>query len=889
MNPRAWLMRLCALFQKERLEADLNQDIREHLQMATEENIRAGMNPREAAEAARRSFGGVEQMKEEFRDQRGFPAIETLGRETRFALRSLGRSPAFTALAILTLALAIGANSAIFSAVSALLFSPPGILEPSRVVVFRARYDKLNLRDLVVSFDNFKAVSASTEIFSSAAIAKTGSFAYTGGSYPRQLAALRVSSKWFDVFGVQPARGRLFTPEEDQPNNNRVALLTDAAWRDVFGADASIVGKTIDLDRLPYRVIGILKRDYSPGINELGGLTGHAADVLIPLGLPAANPQMPYLETFLGVARLQPAIPLSKARAFMSILTDRGYQDPRVGRPREDNGWGLYLVPYSDFASGEMKTPLLILWGAVAFVLLIACANIAGLMLARTTARSREFAVRSALGGTRWHLLRQTLAESFLLAASGSIAGLGVAFAFLRGVQVFGPERVVGGMSIPFNVSILLFTASAGVFAGALFGMAPASQLGRVNTNEALKEGGRSSTEGRERFRLRSILVTAEVALALVLSIGAGLLLRSLQRLQDVDLGFDPQAVTTASLTLPEARYNDPERVLAFFRTALDRLKSLPGVTSAAAAYGYPFGIGSEGRTFQIVGRPARPNEPALEGEARLVTPGFFSTLRIPLKRGRVFSDLDGRSAEPVTVIDERLARQYWPDQDPIGQQIILQGGIAARIVGIVGHTKQSDIASDAERGTFYFPFFQTPIAFGTFLVRSAGNVAGVARSMREAVQSIDPAQPVYDVKTMQELVSATLAARRFTIALLGMFAVAAVFLAALGLYGVINYGVTQRTQEIGIRMALGAQRAQVLALVVGDGMRLTLVGLVLGWMAAFALARMLPNQLFGVSAFDPVTFAAMAVLLAVVALFASAIPAQRAMHLDPLVACRYE
>ena len=888
MNPRAWLMRLSALFHKERLEEDLNQDIQEHLRMATEENISRGMNPREAAEAARRSFGGLEQMKEECRDQSGIPVIETIGRETRFALRSLGRAPGFAALAILTLAVAIGANSAIFSAVNAVLFHPAGISDASRVVVVRARYDKLNLRDLVVSFDNFKQVSSSAEIFSAASVAKTGSFTYTGGPYPRQLAALRVSSKWFEVFGAQPAQGRLFTPEEDQPNNNHVAILTDAAWRRVFGSDPAVVGKTIDLDQLPFKIIGVMKRDFALGVNELGGFNGQPQDILIPLGL-AANPGTPYLETFLAVARLQPGIALSQARAFMGVLTDRGFQDPRAGRPRQDNGWGLYIVPYTDFVSGDMKTRLFILWGAVGFVLLIACANIAGLMLARTTARSREFAVRTALGGTRWHLLRQTLTESAVLALAGSILGLVVAYAFIRGVQILGPENVVGGLNIPFTLPMLFFTVAAGVLSAALFGIAPAAQLGRVNTSEALKEGGRSSTEGRDRIRLRSILVTAEIALALVLSIGAGLLLRSLQRLQRVDMGFQPEGVATASLTLPEARYQNPDRVLAFYRGVIQRLKALPGVTSAAAAYGFPFGLGSEGRAFQIVGRPARPNEPALEAEVRLITPELFSTLRIPLKRGRAFTDQDGTQSEQVAIIDDALARQYWPNADPLGQQLILQGGEAARIVGIVGHTKQSDLAAGSEKGIIYFSFYQAPVAFGTLLIRTAGSPAGLTRSIQEAVNAVDPAQPIYDAKTMQERVSATLAGRRFTIVLLGLFALTAVFLAALGLYGVINYGVTQRTQEIGIRMALGAQRSQVLSLIVSTGMRMTLVGLALGWIVAFAIARVLPNQLFGVSAFDPATFAGMAVLLAAVTLMASAIPARRAMQLDPLEACRYE
>ena len=880
---KTWISRLAALFQKLRLERELDRDIQEHLQFATEENLRRGMSPREAAEAARRSFGGPEQMKEEFRDQQGIPILETLARETRFALRSLGRTPGFTLLAILTLALGIGANSAIFSAVNVLLFSPAGISEPGRVVVLRSNYDKLNLKNLVISFSDFEDVKASTEIFSAVAIAKSGDYTYTGGAYPQRLAALHVSQRWFEVLGVYLAQGRVFTAEEDRPNNNHVALLSHAAWQRVFGGDPSIVGKTIELDRALYRVIGIMRPESATSANEFGGLSGESRDLFIPL---AARGQMRFIETYLGVARLQTGITFDKARAFMEILTNRGFQLPGAGAPRKENGWRLSVSRYTDYVSGDLKTPILILWGAVGFVLLIACSNIAGLTLARASARSRELAVRIALGGTRWHLMRQMLAESAVVAIGGSMLGLAVAYAFLRGVEVLGPQYIAGGLKIPFDLTVLLFTAGVGIVSGVLFGVAPAWRLGRGSNSEALKEGGRSGTAGRDRVRLRSILVIAEVALALVLSIGAGLLLRSLARLQRVDLGFRTDGVMSAAVNLPEARYKEPERQLPlFFRAAIQRLAALPGVTSAAAAYPLPFSGAFEGRAFTIVGRPVRENEPAITGNLRLVTPQFFSTLGIPLKRGRSFTEQDSPETERVTIIDETLAQQHWPGEDPLGQHIQQPGGVPSKIVGIVGHTKESDLASRSDRGVFYYSFFQSPIAFATLIVRTDGRAGNLATEIQGAVNSIDPAQPIYDVKTMEERVSATLAGRRFTVLLLGLFAGASVFLAALGLYGVINYGVTQRTQEIGIRVALGARRAQVLSLIASQGMKITLIGLAVGWIVAFEMARMLPDQLFGVSAFDPVTFTGMATLLAAVTLLATYVPARRAMNLDPLEA----
>ena len=889
MNPRMWMARLTGLFHKNRLEQTLDEDIQEHLQMAMEENLRRGMTPREAEATARRSFGGMEQMKEEFRDQRGIPVLETLIRETRFAFRSLRRVPAFTFLAILTLALAIGANSAIFSAVNALLFNPAGITEPSRVVVLRARYEKLHLGNLVISLATFNEVRKSTDIFLASAIAKTGSFNYTGGTTPQRLSSLRVSWRWFEVFGAQPARGRVFTEEEDQPHNNQVVVLSDAAWKRLLGGDPSIIGKTIDLDQLPYKVVGVMPPAYVAGIDEKGGLSGQTHDLFVPLGFRADGPRELYTEAFLGAARLRPGITFAKAQAFMNVLTNRGFEDPLAGRFLKENGWGLSVLRYADFAGGDMKTPLIVLWGAVGFVLLIACANIAGLMLARTSARSREFAVRIALGGSRLHLMRLLFAESSLMALAGSILGLGVAYALIRAVEVWGPESVVGGVTIPFDATMLIFTAAAGIVSAVLFGMAPAGQLGRGNTSEALKEGARSGTAGRDRIRLRSILVTAEVALALVLSIGSGLLLRSLSRLQNVDAGFRSEGVMSAMVTLPQVRYKEPQSQVAFYREVIQRLTALPGAISAAAAYPMPFGLGSEGRAFQIVGRSVRPNEPALQANVRLVTPEFFSTLRIPLKRGRGITEQDTPGAEMVTVIDESLARQYWPNEDPLGQRILRQGGFQSTIVGIVGSTKESDLASSRDPGVLYYSLYQQPMSFATLIVRTAGNSGNLTAAMQAAVNAVDPAQPIFDAKTMEARVSATLAGRRFTLALLALFAVAAVFLAALGLYGVINYGVTQRTQEIGIRMALGAEPSAVLSLIVGQGMRIALAGLALGWLAAFAIARMLPNQLFGVSAFDPVTFAGMAALLTMVALLASYVPARRATKLDPLEACRYE
>lgn len=884
MSLRVWLVRFSVLFRKKQLEQDLDQDIQEHLEMAVEENLSRGMSPREAREAARRSFGAIEPMKEELRDRRGIPFFEAVARETRFAFRSLWRTPGFTVLTTLTLAIAIGANAAIFSAVNTLLFNPAGVSEPRRVVVVRSHYDKLNLKGLVISLDNFNAVNESREIFSATAVAKTGSLTYTGGASPQRLAALRVSSQWFDVLGTRPERGRIFTAAEAQPGNDQVAILTHASWQRVFGGDPAILGKTIELDLRHYKIVGVMGPAYAAAINELGGTTGEPQDLLVPVGTRAENARALYTEAYLGVARLQSGIALAQAQTFMGALTNRGLQDPLIGSRRKGNGWGLSVVPYTEFAGGDLKTPILILWGAVGFVLLIACSNIAGLTLARASTRSREFAVRATLGATRWHLMRQMFAESLILSFSGSLLGLCIGYSFIRGVEILGPETVVGGLSISFDLPMLLFTAAAALVSAALFGFAPIKQLGHLSS-EALKQGGRSQTAGLRHLRLRSVLVIAEIALALVLSIGCGLLIRSLSRLQQVDVGFRPEGVMTAAVALPEARYKEPSQQLAFFRDTISQMSARPDVLSAAAAYPMPFSFGSEQFPFQIVGRPVHPNEPVPVASLRWVTPGFFTTLRIPLKSGRAFTGQDSTITEPVAIIDEALAQQYWPDEDPVGRQIV-QGDFTARIIGVVGHTRQANLERRAESGVLYYHFYQRPVAFGYLIVQSAATSHGVW-SIQEVVTGIDPLQAIYDSKSMEDRIAATLAGRRFTIALLGLFSLTAVFLAALGLYGVINYGVTRRIPEIGIRITLGAQRSQVVSLIVGQGMRLTLIGMVLGLCAAFEIARALPNQLFGVSAFDPVTFIGMGTVVMAVALLASYVPARRAMTLDPVEACR--
>jgi predicted permease len=616
----------------------------------------------------------------------------------------------------------------------------------------------------------------------------------------------------------------------------------------------------------------------------------------VPLGLPsdAYNGGNRFNESYNGMVRLKPGVTFQQANAYVQILSNRVRNDGTgYGAYAKDSEWGMFLVPFTDFVAGDTKTPMLVLLASVGFVLLIACSNIAGLMLARASGRSREIAVRAALGASRWNLIRQTMAESLILSFAGAIIGLALSFAGVRGLLALAPENSSVALDVRMDPTVLLFTAFAAIAAGILFGIAPAWQISRLDRFDALREGGRSGSAGLRRQKLRSGLVIGEVALALVLLVGAGLFLRSLASLQDVNPGFQPQGLISGSVTLPDAQYGDAAKQIAFYNTVLDRLSTLPGVSNVAAAVPLPFTGQSGSASFSIEGRPSPPGDPGPHGDIGFVSPGYFATLRIPVKSGRVFTDQDRSNTTQVALIDETLAREYWPNQDPIGQHMRNGGSKTpwATIVGVVGHTKNSDLAGDVVKGRYYYPLLQQSFAFPftSFIARTDADPALLTSPLREAVRAVDPSLAVSRIKLMSDLVSASLAPRRFVVTLLGIFAGLALLMAVIGLYGVISYSVTQRTQEIGIRMALGAQASEVLGLVIGQGMLLAGIGAAIGLMASLAFSRLLKNQLFQVSAFDPLTFLITALVLITAALLATYIPARRATRVDPMEALRHE
>ena len=879
---RQTILRLRTLFQRKRVERELEEEFQFHIQQRVELELARGLSPEEARAAALRAMDGLQQRKEECRDMRRVNYLDDLLRDLRYAGHNLRRSPGFATLAVLIMALGIGANTAVFSLVNQLLLHPPGISEPQRIVVVRTMYDKLNLDFELGSPPALADARANKQIFEHAAAVRPASFNYADRTVPVRLPGAEVSAEWFDVFGARPLLGRVFSADEDRPNANRVVVLAYDAWLRLFGGDPGVVGRAIQLNQLPYEIIGVMGRGFHQP---------RAVDIWVPLALPprAFAPQNWFNGSISVLARIQPAVAFAQAEAWLKWHAQQVAQAAPANLRDlvKDWGWGMRASRFSDSNAGTSKTPILILLAAVGLVLLIASANIAGLTLARTSARMQEFAVRSALGAARGRLLRQALVESLILAAAGGAAGVLLARVNMTLLLRLAPESAAAGLEARMDLFVLLFATITTLAAGLFFGLASAWQSSRVDPYNALKHGGRTVSGARQG--LRSGLVVAEAALALVLMVAAGLFLRTLARLQTVNPGFDPRGVLTAAYSLPPA-YANPLKQAEFARSVLDYLQRAKGVTAASIGRPIPFGNELEGAAFMIEGRIVPAGEAMPQGERRWVTPDYLRTLGIRLERGRFLGDSDRAGAEPVFVIDDKLARQYWPSEDPIGKRIRpLSGEGWYTIVGIVSHVVQSDLGGDTGRGVYYTSLYQRPMPTGHILVKTSGDLSIAVAALRNAVRAADPNLPLYDVKTMETLLADSLAPRRFAMRLLGFFAAAALLLAALGLYGILSYAITLRTREIGIRIALGAERGAVLRLVVGQGLRLAGTGVVIGVATAILAGRLIERQLFEVRAFDPPTIVTAVCALMAAALLASWIPAQRAMRADPAVALRYE
>ena len=812
--------------------------------------------------------------------------MDTLLQDLRFGLRMLRKSPGFTAVAVLTLAIGIGANTAVFSVMNAVLLNPSGVPHPDHVVALRARYSIGDLKNINISPPDFGDAVAGKDTFTSAAIMRGAAFNYGGnGTSPERLVGAKVSWQWFDVFWAHPFLGRVFRPEEDQPGAEHEVILSYNAWKRRFGGDPQILGRSLLLNQESYQVVGVMGPEFD---------WPNQAEVWVPLALAPGryfDHNYRYNEYLFGAARLRPGVTLAQANQYLQRKAAENIASEGNNSYGEASGWGMFAMPLVEFVSGKLSTPLMVLLAAVGMVLLIACANIAGLQLARASGRQKETSIQIALGAGTGRLIQQALLESLLLAVGGVVLGLVAAQAMIPLLLMLAPPNLLQNVPVHLGGPVLLFVAVLGVAAALLCGAAPAWQMTHGKWAQALKEGGRSETASRGRHRVRSALVVSEIALAVVLLAGAGLLLRSMERLERVETGFDPQGVMSAALSLPPTVYKTNEQQAAFLAAAEEQLKNIPGVSSVAIADSVPFDNGGGSSSFSIEGRVQAPNDPGPHGNIRGINADYFKTLRIPLLRGRGFTPEDRQKTQLVVIVDETLARQYWPGQDPVGQRINFGDKSPwMTIVGVVAHAKASSLESDTNEGFYYLPLAQSPAAAVSVAVRGSGiRPEALAAPMQMAIRTVDANLPLYDFKSMTQRVDESLTGRRFLVILLSVFATVALLLAALGLYGVITYTVRLRTRELGIRMALGAQPSDVLRLVLNGGARLAALGLALGIVATLGLGRTLSSLLYQVTVFNPTTLFVTALVLSSTVLFASYIPARRAARVDPLVALRYE
>jgi predicted permease len=809
-----------------------------------------------------------------------------LWQDVRFGYRMLWKSPAFTAVAVIALALGIGANSAIFSVVNAILLRPLSYKDPQQLVLIHHHYPKLDLK-ATVSPPGYVYYRDHAQSFSDIAAIGNWSANLTGdGGEPERLQGVEVTANLFTMLDARAARGRTFSAQENQPGNNRVVVLSDALWQRRFGSDPSIVDKTITLNGESYTVIGIMPQQF-----QFGRESGRIVDIYSPVAFTPEQLSQDYGVEYLTVlARLKPDVSITQAQAEMDAIAAQVRQ--QYAPETDASIWGLNLQSYNDRVVGDIRPALLILLGAVGFVLLIACANVANLLLARAAVRQKEIAIRAALGAGRLRIVRQLLTESMLLACAGGGLGLLLAVWGVDFLMKINENKLPRAHEIGLDVNVFLFTLGVSLLTGLVFGLAPAFQTSKTDLHETLKEGGRSGT-GTGNRSLRNLLVIGEVSLAVVLLVGAGLLIRSFLRLEQVNPGFQPQNLLVMQVSLPKNKYPETQQRDVFYREVFSQVQNLPGVKSVGATSVLPMSGQGTSSSFRIEGREVPPGQPAPHGDSWVATTDYFKAMSIPLIKGRLFTENDTRDSQSVAIIDEDLARKFWPGEDPIGRRIEF-GGLGVdkqrwrEIVGIVGHVKTRSLDGES-RAQFYVPYHQMPVANMFFVVQATNDPASLSSAVRGAIRSVDKDLPVYRVTTMERLVADSLAQRRFSMLLLGIFAALALVLAVVGLYGVMSYSVTQRTHEIGIRMALGASALDILKMVVGQGMLLALVGVGCGLVASFLLTRAMTSLLFNVSATDPTTFIFISLLLVLVAFLASYIPARRAMRVDPMTALRYE
>lgn len=892
-----WLSRL---FHRSKQDAQLDSELRFHVEQQTADNIAAGMNPAEARRQALAQFGGLEYIKEEARDARGTQFMESLVQDIRFALRMLHKSPGFTAVAVLTLALGIGATTAIFSVVNAVLLKSLPYQHADRLMFVQERIPKFDQRAIPVSAPDILVMRRDNHVFDSLAAFRTSAANLSGTGEPQRIQTARVSANLFPMLGANALLGRTFSPDEDSPGHF-VAILSYALWQEHFGGDPTVIGKSIALDGQPYTIIGVMPASFELPPRGMPSPNGQAASLWTPIAFTHAElADLGDMFDYSVIARLKPGATLAQARSDMSVVANTVLKTWYSAGPQVAS-MGLTLempvTPLQQVVVSNVRTLLYLLLAAVGFLLLISCANVANLLLSRAAGRQKEITVRAALGAGRTRIVRQLLTESVVLALLGGAFGLLLAIAGTRALAASAPDNIPQVQGITVDATVLSFAILISIITGALFGLAPAFAAARADLNDALKESGRGSCSSRRVLLARNIFAVAQVSIAFLLIIGGGLLLRSFIRAANSNAGVQPRNVVTAALTLPVARYTSQSRVNSFFQQLFARLETDPSIESVGASTDLPTEMNWD-HTFGIEEHPLPASAKLPQCAHSLVLGNYFGAVGIRLVAGHFFTPAEAQGKSKAVIISVGMAKRYFPGEDPLGKRIKWGGDSAdspwLTIVGVVNDVKQDGLDKPTMPHT-YAPYLQECTGSSglcnslNIAIRAEIGGAAAITDLRFAVEHLDSAEPVTDIRTLTQVLESSIGPRKFNTFLLGVFACAALFLAAIGVYSVLAYRVVQQTHELGIRVALGAERNDILRGVLSSGAKLALFGLAFGGAAAFALTRLMQSLLYDVSATDPLTFIAVAVLLTLIALLACYIPARRAMRIDPIAALRYE
>jgi predicted permease len=877
------------------MESEMDAELRFHIEAYAEDLARAGVHPQEAIRRARLEFGGIERIKEEGREARGVYVLDGLLQDVRYGARMFRKSPGFTAVAILTLALGIGANAAIFSVVNAVLLSPLPYAHPDRLVMVKEVLPNTSPDPFNVSGPDIVEIHKLNHVFEGVGGFRVWTYEVSGRGEPKRVTADRVSSNLFHVLGVQPMAGRVFTTQEEQ-FGHQVVILSYGLWQREFGGRQDILGQTLNLDRKPYTIVGVMPKSFVLPLP--GMLQGVAAELWVPLGLTEEElADFGDNFSYTVVGRLKAGVQPGQVDADLQLVAQGVLETYKqwaraANQPLGDLRLGMVSVPLRDEVTGPLKPMFLMLLGAAGFVLLIACVNVANLLMMRSVGRRKEMAVRLAIGAGRFRLLRQFLVEGMLLALIGG--GLGVVLAgwFKDTLAARMPANIPRFHAIEIDWAVLLFSFLLVTLAGISFSALPTLWASRTDFSSSLQESGRGNSQGPDHRRLRAAFVIVEVALSVMLLVGAGLLVRSFRRVLSTDPGFRPQNVLTASIDLPPDEYSQYERVTSFYKQLMDKLRQTPGIAAAGGSTDLPL-LGGWTHAFTVEGYQPPPGPALSLCNHSVIFGDYLQTMGIPLLRGRYFTEQDGPNSTHVLIVSESLAKKYWPGQDPLGKR--LKWGPQEStdpwltVVGVVGDVKQGALEKATDAHT-YEPYLQlgAPLSL-RIAVRGLGDAGALAADIRAATWALDRQLALGSIRTMDQVISRSTEGRRFVLSLVGSFAALALLLAAIGIYAVLAYSVTRRTHELGVRMALGARRGDVFRLVLGQGLRVTAIGIVFGIAGALGLTRFLQSLLYEVRPTDPPTFVAVLLLLVGVSVGASYLPARRAMSVDPLVALRYE